>query len=146
MSQVINSAAKTFYMSAGQVEYNQRNTVINPLLSIFFGGEVGHYYFFQALNGGCENIKRERGGGVFSAVSKEGGRTILEVWCSNSRASCKNVPWSHCFCMEPFNFCFRWEEGMFLMQIWVLFHPLYPMFPQVKAPFSRLRLSSRQIS
>ena len=69
---------------------------------------MGGYYFFQALNGGCENIKRERGGGgVFSAVSKEGGRTILEVWCSNSRASCKNVPWSHCFCMKPFNFCFR---------------------------------------
>lgn len=63
MLQVINSAAKTFYMSAGQVEYNQRNTVINPLLSIFLGGEVGGYYFFQALNGGCENIKRERGGG-----------------------------------------------------------------------------------
>ena len=38
MLQVINSAAKTFYMSAGQVEYNQRNTVINPLLSIFLGG------------------------------------------------------------------------------------------------------------
>ena len=27
--QVINSAAKTFYMSAGQVEYKKRNTVIN---------------------------------------------------------------------------------------------------------------------
>lgn len=24
---------------------------------------MGGYYFFQALNGGCENIKRERGGG-----------------------------------------------------------------------------------
>ena len=65
MLQVINSAAKTFYMSAGQVEYIQRNTVINPLLSIFFlgGGRWGGYYFFQALNGGCENIKREGGGG-----------------------------------------------------------------------------------
>lgn len=69
MLQVINSAAKTFYMSAGQVEYNQRNTVINPLLSIFLGGgEVGGYYFFQALNGGCENIKRERGGGGYSVL------------------------------------------------------------------------------
>ena len=27
--QVINSAAKTFYMSAGQVEYTSRNTVLD---------------------------------------------------------------------------------------------------------------------
>ena len=46
MLQVINSAAKTFYMSAGQVEYNQRNTVINPLLSIFFWGGGGGLLFF----------------------------------------------------------------------------------------------------
>lgn len=46
MLQVINSAAKTFYMSAGQVEYNQRNTVINPLLSIFLGGGGGGLLFF----------------------------------------------------------------------------------------------------
>ena len=49
MLQVINSAAKTFYMSAGQVEYNQRNTVINPLLSIFLGGEVGVIIFSRHL-------------------------------------------------------------------------------------------------
>lgn len=49
MLQVINSAAKTFYMSAGQVEYNQRNTVIItvfPLLSIFFAGGGGGLLFF----------------------------------------------------------------------------------------------------
>ena len=49
MLQVINSAAKTFYMSAGQVEYNQRNTVINPLLSIFFGGGWGVIIFSRHL-------------------------------------------------------------------------------------------------
>ena len=29
---------------------------------------MGGYYFFQALNGGCENIKREGGGGGYSVL------------------------------------------------------------------------------
>ena len=49
--QVINSAAKTFYMSAGQVEYKKRNTVINPLLikHFFRGGWWGVIIFSRHL-------------------------------------------------------------------------------------------------
>ena len=54
MLQVINSAAKTFYMSAGQVEYKKRNTVINPLLTKHFfrwggGGWWGVIIFSRHL-------------------------------------------------------------------------------------------------